>query len=61
MVGGGGWSKKSSLILLKIFLDEVQVILMCPHFGFCDVMSLSGKKSDFKFEILEILVHIPDG
>ena len=23
---------------------------MCPHFGFCDVMSLSGKKSDFKFE-----------
>ena len=34
---------------------------MCPHFGFCDVMSLSGKKSDLKFEILEILVQIPDG
>ena len=22
---------------------------MCPHFGFCDVMSFSGKKSDLKF------------
>ena len=31
---------------------------MRPHFGFCDVMSLSGKKSDLKFEILEILVQI---
>ena len=26
---------------------------MCPYFGFCDVMFLNGKKSDFKFEILE--------
>ena len=28
---------------------------MCPHFCFCDVMSLNGIKSDLKFEILEIL------
>ena len=34
---------------------------MCPHFGFCNVMSLSGKKSELRFEILEILVQIPDG
>ena len=32
---------------------------MCPHFGFCDVMSFSGKKSDLMFEVLEILVQIP--
>ena len=52
--------KKGSLISLKILSDEAQVILICPHFGFCDVMSLSGKKSDLKFENLEILVQIPD-
>ena len=41
---------------LKILSDEAQVIYMCAHFGFCDVMSLSGKKFDFKFEIMEISV-----
>ena len=29
---------------------------MCPYFVFCDVISLSGKKSDLKIENLEILV-----
>ena len=61
MVVDGGGRKKSSPILLKIFSDEVQVIKMCPHVGFCDVMPLSGKKSDLKFEIFEILVQIPHG
>ena len=30
-------------------------------YGFCDVTSLSGKKSDLKFETLKILVQIPNG
>ena len=28
---------------------------MCPYFVFCDVISLSGKKSDLKIENLENL------
>ena len=50
--------KKSSLISLKFLSDEAQVIWMCPQFIFCDVKSLSGKKSDLKFKNLEIVVQI---
>ena len=57
---GDGFKKRFS-DFAQNFSDEVQVIKMCHHFGFCDVMSLSGKKSDLKFEIMEILVQIPYG
>ena len=34
---------------------------MCPHFGFCDVLSLSGKKSDFMFEFCKLQFKFPMG
>ena len=52
--------KKGSLISLKMVLDDALVILMCLHSVFCDVISLSGKKSNLKFENLEFLVQIPN-
>ena len=36
--GGGRRSKKKFSEFAHFFSDEVQVLSMCPHFGFCDVM-----------------------
>ena len=49
--------KKGSLILLKICSYEVHDKWMCAIFEFCDVTFFIGRKSNFKFEILEILVQ----
>ena len=50
-------SQTGSPISLKIFSDVVHNIWICAIFEFCDVIFFIGKKSNFKFEILEILVQ----
>ena len=57
VVDGGGWSKKSSLISLKLGTLVVQDKIMCGNFKFSDFDQKMLKKFRFKFEIWKILVQ----
>ena len=50
---GGGWSKKCSLISLKLGTLVVQDKIMCENFKFSDFDQKMLKKFQFKFEIWE--------
>ena len=52
-VDGGGWSLKSSLILLTFLSDQAPIIHICHQFAFCEVKSLSGKNQILILKILE--------
>ena len=53
VVDGVGWSKKSSLISLKLGTLVVQDKIMCGNFKFSDFDQKMLKKFRFKFEIWE--------